>query len=151
MSSTIIKKIQIWEEKRLKIISDLLVERKMVRGSFCEIRIKCGKNCRCNNGQGHTHKRMSLRENGKSFSRAVPREEYEWIQEMTDNYREYRALRKQLAKMDEEIFSLLDQYESVIVKRYKKGKAYLNVKDSEAKFKKSSETGKMQNKKIRCK
>jgi hypothetical protein len=151
MSNTIIKKIQILEKKRLKTISNILVERKMVRGSFCEIHIKCGKNCRCNNGQGHTHKRMSLRENGKSFSRAVPREEYEWIQEMTDNYREYRALRRQLAKTDEEISSLLDQYESAIVERYKKGKAYLNVVDSEAKLKKSSEIGKTQDKEIRRK
>lgn len=139
MSRKIIEKIVSYDEKRQELLSHIIVDRKMVRGSFCEIHVKCGKNCRCNSGRGHTHKRMSLRENGKSFSRAVPREEYEWIQEMTDNFRDYRNMRRQLAKLEKEIHELLDQYEHKIVTQCKKGKLYLNVGNSERKSEKSSE------------
>lgn len=139
MSTIIFKKVLSLERKRQNLISQVLVDREMVRGSFCEIRFKCKKTCNCNEGRGHTHKRMSLREQGKSYSRAVPREDYEWIQKMTDNFREYRNIRKELAKLDKGIHELLNQYEDGVVAKYKKGKPYLNVGVSEPKVKKASE------------
>jgi hypothetical protein len=139
MSRELLKKILLLEKAHSRLLSELIEDREMVRGSFCEIHVKCGKNCRCNSGQGHKHKRMSLHENGKKFSRAVPREDYEWIQRMTDNFREYRSKRRQLARIEDEIRELLDQQETKIVDRCKKGKLYLNVSDSEAKREKPSE------------
>ena len=149
MSTIIFEKIKKTEKKRQDMISTILKEKEIVRGSFCEIHVKCGKkNCHCYSGQGHSHKRMSLRENGISFSRAVPREDYEWIQKMTDNFREYRNMRRQLVKLEDEIQELLDQLENEIVNRCRIGKSYLNVSHSEAKPNKSSETKKNRNKKI---
>jgi len=141
MSNEIVKKVFACEETRQKLLSGLLKDREMVKGSFCAIYVKCGKkNCHCNSDKGHPHKRMSLCENGKAFSRAVPREEYDWIQEKTDSFREYRGMRRQLEKLEKEIHELLDCREEEITNRCKKGKPYLNVSDSEAKPKKASET-----------
>jgi len=122
------EKIQEKEKKRQQLIAELFDLKEMVRGSFCTIHVKCGKkNCRCQNGQLHPHKRMSLRENGKSFSRAVPKEEYEWIMAMTGHYRRFQELRKEIDALEQEAKSLLDSYETQVVNQTKKGKSYLSI------------------------
>lgn len=131
------EKIQETEKKRQQLISELFVLNEMVRGSFCTIHVKCGKKyCRCQNGQLHPHKRMSLRENGKSFSRAVPKEEYEWITEMTGNYRRFQKLRKEIDALEQETMSLLDSYETYVVNQTRKGKSYLSVTSDQKKDRK---------------
>jgi hypothetical protein len=116
------------EKKRQQLISELSGLKEMARGSFCTIHVKCGKKyCRCQNGQLHPHKRMSLRENGKSFSRAVPKEEHEWITAMTDNYRRFQKLCKEIDALGRATKSLLDSYEAHIVNQTRKGKSYLSV------------------------
>jgi len=122
------KKIQSLENKRQKVISELSKIKRMVWGSFCLIHVKCGrKECKCNRGELHPHQRMSWRENGKGISRAVPKEEYEWIDEMTGNYRKFRELRRELNQIDEEIKTILDSYEETVVKKTRKGKSYLEI------------------------
>ena len=128
MSRSIFKKIQEKEKKRLKLIPQLFELKKMVRGSFCEIYVKCGKkNCKCQKGEKHSHKRMSICENGQSYSRAVPKEEYSWIEEMTDNYRKFREMRRMIIKLEKEIKELINEYEDSVVKKTQKGKTYLEV------------------------
>ena len=146
MSTKLLKKIQSTENKRSELVSQLLEEKKMTRGSFCQIFVKCGKkNCWCFKGKGHPHWRMSLREQGKQFSRAVPVEEYEWIRETTKNYRDFKKIRKEIVALDKKIGILLDRYEDYRIKHSKKGKLYLQVEKeiSEGKFKKRSETKKI--------
>ena len=123
-----VKKIQSLEKKRQKVLSELFLMKEMVWGSFCLIHVKCGKKyCQCATGKLHPHRRMSWRENGKALSRAVPKDEYEWIDEMTGNYRRFRELRRELNEINEEMNTLLDGYEEIVVKKTRKGKAYLNV------------------------
>lgn len=128
MSIFIFKKVKEKEKKRQSLILQISKMEKMVRGSFCEIYVKCGKkNCKCQNGEKHPHKRMSLREGGRSYSRAVPKEEYIWIGEMTNNYRKYREIRRMINKIENEIKELLDEYEDLVVQTTRKGKTYLEV------------------------
>jgi hypothetical protein len=141
MSTRILHKIEEKEIKRQELLSQIIESTEMVRGSFCQIFVKCGrKTCWCSKGKGHPHRRMSLRENGKNFSRAVPMEDHAWIEEKTNNFRDYRKKRRQLAKLEKEIKKLLDQHEEKCVEKTKKGKSYLEILDasSEAKYKKSS-------------
>ena len=70
---------------------------------------------------------MSLRENGKSFSRAVPKEEHEWITKMTDNYRIFQKLCKKTDALGKATKTLLNNYEVHVVNETKKGKSYLSV------------------------
>ncbi|MBX9704287.1 MAG: hypothetical protein K2X39_09065 [Silvanigrellaceae bacterium] len=128
MSTKILDKIKKAENKRQDILLQLLEKKEMVRGSFCQIYVKCGnKNCACAIGKGHSHKRMSWHEKGKSFSRAVPKEDYDWIQQMTNNFREYRKMRKELLKIEAKIRDLLDLNEESVLKKSRKGKSYLEV------------------------
>src|ERR1700722_5128731 len=141
MSTNFRKKIENNEKKRREIIAGLIQVRKMVKGPFCQIHVKCGKkNCHCNAGKGHPHWRMSLKEKGKAFSRAVPPEEYKWITEATTNYREFKKLRKQISELETETKNLLDAYEISCAKESKKGKTYLDVDNgfSETKSRKTS-------------
>ncbi len=145
MSTDFLRKIEENENTRRNLIVDLIKVKKMVKGSFCQIHVKCGKkNCWCTTGKGHSHWRMSIKEKGKSFSRAVPPEEYDWIKEMTTNYREFKKLRKQIIELETETKNLLDSYESDCTKQSKKGKTYLETENgiSEVKSKKVSETPK---------
>lgn len=123
-----LKKIQTLEKKRQKILSEIFSMKKMVWGSFCLIHVKCGNpNCQCAKGKLHPHWRMSWRENGRAISRAVPKEEYAWIEEMTGNYRKVRELRRELNAINEKMNDLLDQSEEHTVKKTRKRKAYLDI------------------------
>lgn len=116
------------EKNRQKLVMRLLDIGEMVRGSFCQIYVKCGKdNCWCKTGKGHLHQRMSFREDGKSHQRAVPKEEYDWIEDMTNRFREFRKLRKDIVKLEKSMKDLLNEYEEEVVKKTKKGKLYLEI------------------------
>lgn len=131
MSMKILLKMKKAEERRQELLSCLFETKEMVRGTFCEIYVKCGKdNCWCKEGKGHLHRRMSIRENGKSHQRAVPKDEHVWIENMTNSYREFRNMRRDVIKLEKQIKSLLDQYEEQIVKKSKRGKAYLKLTKS---------------------
>lgn len=125
---TISKKIQTRNKKRQQLFARMVEMKKMVWGSYCKIHVKCGKKyCKCSKGQLHPHQRMSWNEKGKSFSRAVPKEDREWIKAMTDNYREFKQMRREITKLENEIKELLDSYEEFLVNKTRKGKSYLEV------------------------
>jgi hypothetical protein len=126
MSRSIFKKILSLEKKRRELIENLFQIEEMVQGSFCLIHVKCGRSyCQCNHGKLHPHRRMSMRKDGKQISRAVPKKEYAWITLVTNNYREYRKIRKMLNSIEEEMNELLDLHANELVKTTSKGKAYL--------------------------
>ena len=131
MSSTILRKIRTKEKARYKLVSELLELKEIVRGSFCTIHVKCGtRGCRCQNGQLHPHQRMSWREKGRDLSRAVPKEDRAWVKRMTDQYRRFRQLRKEITKIEKEIKQLLDDYEKALVNKTRKGRLYLDIWNS---------------------
>lgn len=126
MSRKIYKKILEIEKERRDLIEKLFQIKEMVQGSFCLIHVKCGRSyCQCNQGKLHPHYRMSMRRNGKQISRAVPKKKHAWITEVTENYREYRKIRKMLSAMDDEINELVDAYAKELVQKSSKGKRYL--------------------------
>ena len=138
LSTDMLKKIQETEKKRQHLMSELFSLKEMVRGSFCTIYVKCGKKyCHCQKGQLHPHQRMSLRENGKAFSRAVPKEEYEWIAKMTGNYRRFQQLRKEICELEKGQKELFNEYERHIVNQTRRGKLYLMVTPDQKKDKKA--------------
>ena len=126
MSRSIYKKILDLVKKRRELIEKLFQIEEMVQGSFCLIHVKCGRSyCQCNQGKLHPHHRMSMRRNNKQISRAVPKEEHEWITTVTDNYRMYRKMRKMLNTIDEKINELLEMHGNELVRKSSVGKAYL--------------------------
>jgi len=125
MSSEKIKKL---EKTRKEVISKLLKIKKMLRGSYCQINTKCGKNnCWCKDGPGHSHSRISWSENGHVITRKVPSMDIEWVKEVTKNYKEYRGMRKELMLIETEVKKYIDSREKNIVKEARRGKSYLEV------------------------
>jgi hypothetical protein len=142
MSNKNFEKILKLEKKRQELIEELFSISEMVQGSFCCISVKCGRaSCRCNRGQLHPHYRMSMRREGKQISRAVPKEEYKWIAEVTNNYRRYRKLMKAIRDVEAKTRTVLNKHEIEMVRKSSKNKPYLPIKleKSGMKSKKSSE------------
>ena len=80
-------------------------------------------------GELHSHCRMSNRRHGKQISRAVPKEEYGWITEATNNYREYRKIVRSINKLNDQIDELFCNYGEKLVEKSSKGKPYLIVEN----------------------
>lgn len=126
MSRSIYKKVLELEKKRQELIEELFLIEEMVQGSFCLIHVKCGRSyCKCNQGQLHPHHRMSMRRNNKQVSRAVPKEDHDWITIVTENYRKYRKMRKMLNLTESKITELLDKHGNELVRKSSRNKIYL--------------------------
>jgi hypothetical protein len=123
-------KIKNAEKNRQSIISALLDVSSMLRGSYALVHTKCGRgNCWCNQEkEGHPHSRITWSEQGQGVTRKVPSEDIDWIQEVTSNYKDFRRLRRELLHLEDQIRRLLDAYESEVVRKTRKGRAYLQVK-----------------------
>lgn len=123
------KKIQRLEHHRARVVSELLKVRVMLRGSFTVVHTKCGKpNCWCmDQKKGHPHARLTWSEQGRPVTRKVPRDNISWIRDVTDAYRRFRLLRRQLNRLEVEIKQLLDEIEKTVTKETRKGKDFLTV------------------------
>ena len=132
MSSAKIKKnhqaILTLEAKRAKVVEELLEIRNMVRGAYSCVMTKCGnKKCRCYEGAGHHHSRITWRENGYGFTKKVPLAEIPWTQEMTEQYRHFRTLRSNLLTLEKEAADQLDELADLLIQQTREGKVFLEV------------------------
>jgi len=96
----------------------------MIPGAYKEVYRKCGRtNCWCQNQeQGHPFKRITWTENGLSRSKAIDEKDLQEIITLTENYRQFRNIQKQLSDIDEQIHKKLDQFaQSIIDETRKKG------------------------------
>ena len=116
------------EIKRAKVLTELLEVKTMLRGAYACVITKCGRtNCRCYDGEGHYHSRITWRENGNSFTKKVPHDEISWTQEMTDRYRQFQALRKDLDALERETSDHLDALADQLVQQTREAKPFLEV------------------------
>ena len=121
------KNIQMLEKKRESYLNELLKISNMVRGSYKESFCRCGKpNCWCSDkkSKGHSSHRISWTKNSKSKTKSIPKEEVEWIKEMTGNYRRYRKIRSKLQILNNDLKILLDNLEEEIIMHTEKLKNY---------------------------
>ena len=118
------------ERERSRLLSELLDVRIMLRGSYALVYTKCGKDtCRCKQGKGHPHPRISWSEKGKGITRKVPRDQIAWVREVTENYREFRSLRRSLISLEAESKKLLDDLENALIERTRKGMSFLGTNE----------------------
>jgi len=126
---SIIKKLKEIEKQRTIVLNDLQSIRFMIRGSYGKSYRRCGKpTCWCakNNKKnlGHPSYRISWTKNSKSKTKAIPKEDIEWIKEMTLNYRRYRNLRTKLRELDHELKILHDKLEEEVIEMTEKLRDY---------------------------
>ena len=120
--------IQSLEKQRKTYLKKLLNISSMIRGSYKESYCRCGKpTCWCSRdkkSKGHSSHRISWTKNSKSKTKSIPKEDVEWIKEMTKNYRTYRTIRTKLRSLNNELKVLLDNLEEEVIKKTEKLKYY---------------------------
>ena len=130
------KDLQRAEQERSQILSELLRMESLLRGSYALIHTKCGRdNCWCKDGKGHPHSRITWCQKGQGFTRKVPPDQIAWVREVTENYRNFRALRRRLLRLQADSKKLLDQIENDLIENTRIGKSFLETKPQNRKEK----------------
>ena len=122
------EKILNLEKERTQILKYLLDAKEIIPGSYRKLIVRCGKpNCWCHHeeGGGHPFRRITWTENGVSKTKAIPKEDIQWIKEVTNSYRKFRKMRRKLKKLEAVCKELLDKYEKELIKRTRKLRDYL--------------------------
>lgn len=123
------KKIRDLENRRQKIIKELLSFDELLRGSAATVYTKCGRdNCWCKAGKGHPHTRITWTEKSKGYTRKLPKKELLWIKQVTDNYRRFQSLRRNLKKLEDQAKELQKKLADVLITDTRQTKDYLWTK-----------------------
>lgn len=114
-----LKDLKKLENKRALLLLKLQKTEYMIRGTYVETYRKCGKqNCRCaKENKGHPGHQISWTKDGKSRSKAIPKEDILWIKEMAGNYKKWRGIRTNLRKLEEEARSIINWVEDGIIQK----------------------------------
>ncbi len=116
------------EKERSRILAELLSVRSMLRGSYAVVLTKCGKDtCRCKEGKGHPHARITWTEKGKGTTRKVPSDQIPWVQDVTENYQHFRSLRRKLVRLEAKSKKLFDDVENDLIQRTREGIDFLGT------------------------
>jgi len=130
MSTTYLKKRLLRLNRRHgELLEQILQLRPILRGSFTRVHTRCGKaNCWCaESPKGHQHERITWSENGILTTRKVPAEQTGRVVALTDNYRQFRTLRRKLVALNGEIRNVLDQYEKALINQARKPLGFLDA------------------------
>jgi len=115
----LLRKIDLIECERKKLITELLNTTQMVRGTFAINYRRCGKTtCWCYESEkGHPHNRITWTRNGKSKSKVIPKKDVAWTKKMAANYKNFRKKRQRLRDINEQLRSLLNKLEDEITEK----------------------------------
>lgn len=93
------------EVKRTELIEHMLTERHYAVGSVSLVRRKCGKpNCHCAEGEGHSQTLFLFKgEGGRRICKLVRNDDADYMAEVGDNYREFRARLRELRAMQKRV------------------------------------------------
>ena len=120
-------KINKLEQRRSRLISELLETQEMIRGSFSTVRRKCGaSNCWCAaEGGGHPIDRINYSEDGRSRTKSIKPEDVRWAREMTGHYKRFRKNRQALRLLDKQINQAIDDLEAKVVEKTARKRNYV--------------------------
>lgn len=98
---------------RNKVLEQLLQSSPMLKGTVSRVQTRCGKpNCWCaESSRAHSHTRISWRQDGTPTTRKVPLAQVAHILKLTDDYRIFRSLQRDLQALDRDSYKLLKAYE----------------------------------------
>lgn len=128
------KKLRERQRKQEKVLGELLEVRPILKGTVNKIYTRCGKpNCWCTNGPGgHAHIRISWNQNSKTVTRKIPADKLSRVRNLTDNYRHFRSLRRQLSELNKQIKQALDCYQTALVEDSRAGMPFLGFNTKNA-------------------
>jgi hypothetical protein len=116
-----IKQIKLLEKKRSLLLKKLVKEHFMFRGRLGTSYRRCGKpNCRCaREEKGHPCLRLVWNEKGRVITKMVYKHNSKWIKTITDNYRYFKQLRRELKHIELELNLLFDAFENNLLLKTK--------------------------------
>jgi hypothetical protein len=116
------RKLQLLLSDHARLLKKLLRPKGILRGSFHQVYTRCGKsNCWCAKARkGHAHARLTWSEEGTMITRKVAATERKTVTKLTDSYRQFSELRRELSNLESEIQDRLDQYEKALIKETRK-------------------------------
>ena len=140
------KNIRKLRKRQEEVLGELLELRPILKGTVNKIYTRCGKpNCWCANGSGgHAHIRISWNQNSKTVTRKIPAEELSRVRNLTENYRHFRSLRRQLSELNKQIKNELNCYQTALVEDSRSGLPFLgfNTKNADQSPKRLQKTQK---------
>ena len=99
-------------------LDDLLPLRQLLKGSFYELKTRCGKpSCHCAAPQGPLHAStvLSWSERGKTRLRTLPPGDTAHLRHLAENHRRFRQDRAALVKLHRQILLAIDRLERVLL------------------------------------
>ena len=116
------KKLKRLLRRQEHLVERLLKSPPMVRGTFSRVQTRCGKpNCWCaHSPKGHSHTRITWSKEGKIRTRKVPPDQIDQIRELTENYRQFRSLRRTIAVLQTKMRLLFNDLETERVDQARK-------------------------------
>ena len=104
-------------EKRKKQLTDRLMHHlDILIGTVVAYRLKCGKNCRCNQGKKHLGFYLSVRSEGKTRNLYLPKDLVPRAREMS---RQHQKLKKLLREVSQVNYELLRATEGAVGSKQK--------------------------------
>ncbi len=118
------------ETEKSRLTRELKAIKQMIRGTYVQTHRKCGKpTCRCAREiEGHPGYQISWTKDGRSRSKAIPKEDIAWIKKMTGNYKKWRTLRSRIRKLTDEERKLLDLEEEKLIQKTESLRKYFSKK-----------------------
>ena len=111
---------RIWQQiyklqrEHARLIQGMLKSRGMVKGSVVTLARRCGKpGCKCNRGEKHKSKYLSISEGGKTRMVYLKPGMEMKVGEAAERYRRFRRARARLVKAQKEVLNLFNQLEHI--------------------------------------
>jgi len=146
------KKLRDLQKRQEKLLGELLEVQPILKGTVNKVYTRCGKpNCWCaDSSRGHVHIRITWNQNSKTVTRKIPADKLSRVRNLTDNYRNFRSLRRHLSELDIQIKQMLDCYQTALIEDSREGMPFLGFRTRNAvqptqrlqKTRKSEENGK---------
>jgi len=102
------------QREHARLIQRMLKSRGMVKGSVVTLARRCGKpGCKCNRGEKHKSKYLSISEGGKTRMVYLKPGMEMKVGEAAERYRRFRRARAQLVKVQKDILDSFNRFEQI--------------------------------------
>ena len=102
------------QREHARLIQGMLKSRGMVKGSVVTLARRCGKpGCKCNRGEKHKSKYLSISEGGKTRMVYLKPGMEMKVGEAAERYRRFRRARAQLVKVQKDILDSFNRFEQI--------------------------------------
>ena len=101
-----------------QLLQDFKARRPLLPGSLYTLKRRCGKpNCHCVDGQLHASTVLSYRGEQKPRTISPPADQIDTLENMTDDYRDFRKARTQLVRLQRKMLEHVDQIQTLRVQQ----------------------------------